>query len=334
MKKNFAIPLASVSMAQVSMARVSLAHVLLTRVLLTLVPLAVAVGAFAGDERFDLSDPDQALLASNKVFCSNEPGETALYWWQGVVFSRIPGEKDRHIFNVQGMNIRQCARFEDDEKGVGFRSVSREIMLYLDPGTNEVLKTWDNPWTGETVEVMQVNNDPVNARGPRYARDDEGNARIDWSEKTVINGMVLEGGEAALLFYNNPLAGDYQDFEGGKYHASEFLTAAYPLDDARDSGQTKIQDSVISWGRISGWLPWMKMRKRSGVMVHFTHGMRLHRWEDLPEVLREEIEANYPMYREPPPLDDDRPNDTSWTVFKRWIDGKRAAGELPEQSPR
>lgn len=54
----------------------------------------------------------------------------------------------------------------------------------------------------------------------------------------------------------------------------------------------------------------------------------------LPAVLREEIEAHYPIYRQPPPLDDERPNDTSWTVFKRWIDARRAAGELPEQAPR
>ncbi len=319
MKKNFAISLVFVSMARVSLALVS---------------LAVAVGPFAGDERFDLSDPDQALMAKNKVFCSNQPGETALYWWQGVAYSRIPGEKDRHIFNVQGMNIRQCARLEDPQRGVGFRSVSREIMLYLDPETNEVLRRWENPWTGETVDVLHVNNDPVNARAPRFARDSEGRTQVNWDEATVINGRVLEGGEAALLFYNNPLAGNYQDFEGGKYHASEFLTAAYPLADAQDAAQTKIQDAVISWGRISGWLPWMKMRGRSGVLVHFTHGMRLHEWGELPKVLREEIELNYPTYREPPPEDDTRPNDTSWTVFKRWIDSRRAAGELAEQAPR
>jgi len=285
----------------------------------------------ASDHTLDVSDPDQALLASNKLFCDNEPGKPALFWWQGVVYSRIPGEKDQHIFNVQGMNMRQCARFDDPVKGLGFRSVSREVMLYLDPETNQVLRSWENPWTGETVEVMHVNNDPVNSRAPRFARDEEGNPQATFDSMTVMNGQGLQGGGAALLFYNNPLAGDYQDYEGGKYHASEFLTIAYPMDDALDASGTAIQDAVISWGRISGWLPWMKMRGRSGLMVHWTQGMRLHEWEDLPDVLRTEIEANYPDYVEPPPVDDDRPNDTTWTVFKRWVDEKRAKGELPEQ---
>jgi hypothetical protein len=288
--------------------------------------------ALLATEKLDVSDPDQALLASNKLFCDNTPETPSLYWWQGMVYSRIPGEKDRHIFNVQGMNIRQCAKFEDPVKGLGFRSVSREIMLYLNPETNEILRQWENPWTGESVEVMHVANDPVNSRAPRFARDENGQARVSFDSMTVMNGMGLQGGGAARLFYNNPLAGDYQDYEGGKYHASEFLTIAYPMDDALDASKTAIQDAVISWGRVSGWLPWMKMRGRTGLMVHWTHGMRLHGWDDLPELLRKEIETNYPIYRNPPPVDDERPNETTWTVFKRWIDEKREKGEIPEQT--
>lgn len=296
--------------------------------------LAVPGGFSHAGEKLDVSDPDQALMASNKLFCDNTPETPSLFWWQGMVYSRIPGEKDRHIFNVTGMNMRQCAKFEDPVKGVGFRSVSREVMLYLDPETNEILRTWKNPWTGETVEVLHVANDPVNSRAPRFARDEEGNPVATFDSMTVMNGIGLQGGGAARLFYNNPLAGNYQDYEGGKYHASEFLTMAYPMDDALDASKTAIQDAVISWGRVSGWLPWMKMRGRTGLMVHWTHGMRLHDWKDLPAVLRDEIEANYPVYREPPPVDDARPNDTTWTVFKRWIDDKRAKGEIPEQSAR
>lgn len=301
----------------------------------SLIALSLGAAAFAAQaQELDISDPDQALLATNKVFCANEPGEVALYWWQGEVYSRIPGEKDKHIFNVQGMNVRQCGRLEDETRGLGFRSVSREIMIYLDPETDEILRTWNNPWTGEDVEVMHVNNDPVNGRGVSWARDDEGKPQAKFEPQRVVNGMVLSGGGAARLFYNNPLNGDYQDYEGGKYHAAEFLTVAYPLSDVLDVSKNSIQDAVISWGRISGWLPWMKMRGRTGLMVHYTHGMRLHDWADLPDVLRTEIETNWPKYQSPPPVDDDRPNDTTWTVFKRWIDDKRAKGEVPEQGPR
>lgn len=291
----------------------------------------LSLGLSAAD-KLDPSDPNQALLATNKLFCDNKPETMALYWWQGVVYSRIPGEKDKHIFNVQGMNARQCARFEDPVKGIGFRSVSREIMLYLDPQTNEILRSWENPITGESVEVMHVHNDPVNSRATRFAKSDKGEPRASFDPSKAIHGTMLQGGGAAKLFYTNPLTGDYQDYEGGKYHASEFLTMAYNVDDALDASQTAIQDAVISWGRISGWLPWMKMGGREGLMIHYTHGMRLKKWQELPKLLRTEIETNYPEYRTPPPVDDKRPNETTWTVFKRWMDAKRAKGEAPEQA--
>ena len=46
---------------------------------------------------------------------------------------------------------------------------------------------------------------------------------------------------------------------------------------------------------------------------------------DLPAVLRDEIAANYPIYDTPPPGDDARPNETSWTYFRKVFDAERAA---------
>jgi hypothetical protein len=42
-------------------------------------------------------------------------------------------------------------------------------------------------------------------------------------------------------------------------------------------------------------------------------------------VLRDEIAANYPIYDTPPPGDDARPNETSWTYFRKVFDAERAA---------
>jgi hypothetical protein len=43
------------------------------------------------------------------------------------------------------------------------------------------------------------------------------------------------------------------------------------------------------------------------------------------------LETRYPQYLAPPPLDDARPNETTWTVTRTWIDAKRAAaGTAPK----
>jgi hypothetical protein len=82
---------------------------------------------------------EAALAWSSKQTCgTTEHGVTRYGMWEGKLYSRIPGEKDRHLFNVVGINTRQCARLSDPVRGSGYRSVSREIMVYLDPATGEI----------------------------------------------------------------------------------------------------------------------------------------------------------------------------------------------------
>lgn len=239
------------------------------------------------------------------------------------MWARVPGEANRLLFEVHGMNVRQCRTKQDPVRGFCYRSVSREVMFYVDPQSGAIARRWKNPWTGEEVDVVQVANDPVNARDWICARDADGKPLDRGDTLFVKDDLLLEGGSAARLFYKNPLGGEYQDYVGGAYHAMEFGTSAAAAREALDPRDAELQDAVLSWGRISRWLPWMKMGDRDGLVVFHTAGMRLDRWEQLPEVVRREIEANYPAYKAPPPLDDPRPNETSWTVFKKFIDGRR-----------
>ena len=292
--------------------------------LLALIAGMLAIGTANAGDKLDMSDPDDAFQVWAKLQCNLTAGEPVLWWWHGKMYSRRAGEKDRALFNVQGMNIRQCHYKVDDVRGPGIRWVSREVLLYLDPETNEVLRTWENPFTGEVVEVMHVHNDPVNTRGYIWARNEEGEPTGLGMDLKVFDNMILDGGGAARLFYKNPLAGDYQDYIGGTYHAMELGAFSANVEQGLSKETTTIDDAMLSWGRISKWLPWMKMGDREGVVVFNTAGMRLQDWSEMPDVIREEIEANYPIYREPPPIDDPRPNETSWVVFKRLMSEKQA----------
>jgi len=258
---------------------------------------------------------EETLQAFRRIQCSLEDNKPAVYGWTGKAFSRVSGEPDRTLFKVTGMNIRQCVTVEDPERGTGFRMVSREILLYLDPDTGELLETWDNPWTGETVEVIQIENDPVNQR-PMFATGSDG--------KDMVMPFEIVGDQWWLtstipLFYTNPLGGEYQDFVGGKYHATEMFNFFGDVDDLKlKAGDTS--DISIAWERISDWLPWMEMRGRSGIMYFHTSGRKLDNFEQLPDIMKDFIDENYPKYREAPPVDDDRPNETSWTYFKKVLD--------------
>jgi hypothetical protein len=290
--------------------------------------LCLCVSA-AAQARLDLNNPDDAVKVMQKIQCSLESGKPATFWWQGSVFSRVPGEQDRVLFNVVGMNIRACQSLNDPQRGHGYRQVSREILLYLDPVTNQVLRKWKNPFTGKDNEVIHVANDPVNSP-PSYARGTDG--RPYRFNGTIKNGRVWTQIEVPL-FYRNPLGGDYQDYVGGTYHAMEMFTFFMHEKELLDATKQQSDDVTVSWARTSEWLPWMEMGDRPGMMIISSVGRRLQKWDDLPEIMKAEIKANYPTYNAPPPLDDARPNETSWTYFKKITDLKKAGKPLPGMNP-
>jgi hypothetical protein len=264
-------------------------------------------------------NPADAVEIMKRAQCGSKDGEAAIYQWTGKVYSRVPGEPDRLLFTGDGMNIRQCTTVQDPVRGTGYRLVSREVMVFTDPKTGEIIRQWTNPWTGETVDVMHIANDPVNVP-PIHPKGRDGK---DFKADFRLVGPWLAMPMEVPLFYTDPLGGAYQDYVGGQYHAMEIFDFVTPANQILDSRQSVVQPS-ISWVRISGWMPWMKMRGRAGQMVFNAVGSKVTSFDALPAHLRQEIDAQYPEYRTPPPLDDQRPNDTTWTVFKKWIDAKRA----------
>lgn len=281
-----------------------------------LVGCCLFAGAARAQQKLDLSKPDDAMKAMQKVQCSLEDGKPATFWWKGSVFSRVPGEQDRHLFDVEGMNTRACQSFNDPQRGHGYRLVSREILLYLDPATRQILRKWKNPFTGQEVEVVHVANDPVN-QGPSFA---SGKFKFPGTFK---NGRFWQSIEVPL-FYKNPLGGEYQEFVGGTYHAMEMFNFFGYEADLLDATKPGVTDLSVSWHRIADWLPWMEMGDRPGTMIIVSVGKRVANWDAMPESIKAEIKQNYPAYVAPPPLDDRRPNETSWTYFKKVTEKKRS----------
>ena len=294
------------------------------------IALSLAAGSSAMAQKariLDPAKPEDALEISKRVQCGEADGKLAVYHWAGKIYSRVAGEPDRMLFLGEGMNIRTCVTIDDAKRGKGWRLVSREIMLYLDPKTGQVIRKWDNPWSGETVDVMHISNDPVNQR-PQFPIGSDG---VPFKLTARREGRWFFQPFEAPLYYTNPLAGDYQDYVGGKYHAMEIFDFAYDADEMLNTKNLTAYP-IISWVRISDWMPWMKMRGRQGQLVFNAMGNKLKSFDELPKALKDEIAVNYPSYTAPPKADDVRPNETTWTVFKKKVDAERAkSGEKPPQ---
>ena len=276
----------------------------------------------ASAQTLNLNTPEGAHKAMRKVQCSLVDNEPVTYYWFGKAFSRRMGERDKVLFNVEGMNVRSCSTINDPEKGLGYHLVSREILLYRDAKTNEILKTWENPWTGEEVEVMHVANDPVNSKSYVTGRD---------GKPITFAGDIIEDNWqmnfTIPLFYPNPLASEYQKQIGGTYHATEMFNFLGNVDDLKDASKNTAAVQV-GWARMSDWLPWMNMQGRDGIIYMHTAGSKLSSWDAMPDGMKNEIKKRYPDYKTPPPAGDPRPNMTSWKYYKAVKEGKE---KLPKR---
>ena len=277
--------------------------------------------AMAEPEPLDPTDPADALMINRKVQCSTVDEEPITYWWHGQAFGRRQGERDTHLFDVVGMNVRACSAIEDETLGAGYALVSREILLYTDKETGEALSTWDNPWTGETVDVLHVANDPVNFESYVTGRD---GSPSTW--RGEHGGGMWWQRSTFPLWYPNPLGGDFQTEVGGTYHATEMFNFFGRTEDLFDP-ETTTAKVTVGWSRMSDWLPWMKMNGREGIFWVHTAGRKLESWDELPDVMKNEIATHYPEYVAPPPTGDPRDNMTSWKYYKGVAAGEIEAPE-------
>ncbi len=288
---------------------------------LTLGACATAQTGEAGT-MLDPADAGDTLTIMRKIQCSTVDAAPVVYSWDGPAYSRRQGEKDIHLFDVYGMNIRACSAIEDETRGPGFALVSREILLYVDKETGEPLKTWDNPWTGETVDVLHVANDPVNFEMYETGRDGQ---PVSWSGE--MGGGQWWYRSTFPLWYPNPLGSAYQAEIGGTYHATEMFNFFGRTADLLDPS-TETAKVTVGWSRMSDWLPWMRMAGREGIFWVHTAGRKLDSFDELPPVMKDYIAKYEPSYAAPPPTGDPRENMTSWKYFKAVREGKIEPPEL------
>ncbi len=238
-------------------------------------------------------------------------GKDFLFTIKGSAYSFIPGERPVKLFNVEGYNIRH--RVETPEKD-GFFVATKEIVFYKDPKTDEIISTWENPWTKEKLEVFHIQNDPVNFRvrmkdGKYISVSMDGKREIGESSMPEDFGDTLVWTSDIFPFY--PLAGFDKN-----YTAAEMFDFYIEKDELNKT--TPPKNVFVSWTRVGPWLPWMKMNRTDGVMIFHARSQRLESFDFLPERIKKEIREKYPTYMTAPTtVDPTKLNETSWTFYEK-----------------
>ncbi|MCF6476466.1 DUF1838 domain-containing protein [Nonomuraea sp. MG754425] len=226
-----------------------------------------------------------------RVRASSDGAETISYW-TGDVYGWQDDDGPRHLFGFEGLNVARAVEADD-----GWRLLTREAALYLDPASREPLDTWHNPVTGREAEVAHVFNDPVNQRLGAHP-----------VPETRLGGQIVYNVDVRLAYPSPLKVADYPDNSASDtYRALElfqFFAAAADVASA-----TPDVPCVFSWCRVSPWLPWMAMGQRGGGLVYHCRGAKV---SEVPPRLRERVGERF-LHA---PQEWSAPNVTSWTAFR------------------
>lgn len=239
--------------------------------------------------------------------------------WKGSIYAFVPGEKRNRLFKMLGMSVSRCI---PNEKG-GWDFTSRELTYYLHPETEEILRKWENPWTGELLTVMHVANNPVQG---------------------LFKGQfpaLVEGDRTTFVFdlfstYPNPLAEDpkFADYSPNPtYQAAELFKLTVPTEELMNPEVLSVSNLQLCWDRIGPWVPWMKMGDRPGQLIYSAYGTKVNGFTELPQLLRDEIDTRVPLYKNAPQSCLDVEDVTSWLYFKKHFDDYLAGENFPLPQP-
>ena len=238
-----------------------------------------------------------------KTRSSLDPHESNFLIWTGKIYSFVPGEKRQLLFKIIGMSVSRCIPTAEGR----WDFTSRELTYYLNPETDEILRKWEKPWTGETVPVMHVANNPVQGK---------------FKGKLPVQ---VEGENTTFIFdlfpyYPNPLAEDAQFAPycpSSTYQAAELFKITVKSADLLNSELNSVTELKLSWDRIGQWLPWMKMGEHPGHLIYSAIGGKVGGFTELPPMLQAEINNRLPLYKQAPKVFMEGEDMTSWLYFQK-----------------
>lgn len=283
----------------------------------------------------DFADPTDNLYAFAKLW-STLAEVPVLSSFHGTMFAHIPGRKSEALFGYAGTGLFQSRILPNGH----VRLRGKETGVFTDLATGDVLESWKNPFTGETVDVFNFLNDRV--RGllttemPRFVLGDD-------DEPTLMNQSTPAARSDDVPFvlpwevcgdrvhlswdychgYTNPVSrrrwpsASTGDFINPSEHFY-FTTSLTELEDR----SCLSAEYTAGFTRVSPWWPWMRMGKSDVKGVLFGRMLSVKASgmpEDVPPKVYDYIAKHYPTYLESPDDWDDGAPIGTWEAYARDI---------------
>lgn len=291
----------------------------------------------------DLGEPVHNLYAFGKTW-GTFGAEPVIGTFHGTMYGWVEGERLRPLFGYAGTGVTLC-RLEVGDDGPVLLMRGKETGFFTDLATGEPIDTWDNPWTGERVEVFHFLNDRIGGRlttelpvltvGDHHdegTRMNDDGAQPPQAPPFVLPWQVY-GDEALLEWdyahaYPNPV--DPVRFPrastGARINPSEHFTIYTSYAELADPTLPSAHFRA-GFSRVSPWWPWMRMGgvtfetpsgSSQGVMTGRLFSRSCRRGpDDLPPPVLRAVQERAPGYLDAPTDWDLGPILSTWEAYAR-----------------
>ena len=115
----------------------------MNKIVLLLVGMMITALSFAQKKQlYNLDSSKDNMNAYIKLRASLDEKEEVVFYATGSVYGYEPEKPWKHLFEFEMYNIARVEKIAPDS---GWRLITREMLVYKDPKTNEILSKWKNP---------------------------------------------------------------------------------------------------------------------------------------------------------------------------------------------
>ena len=282
----------------------------------------------------NFADPYDNLYAFGKLWAGYDAPVVGAF--HGLMFAMVGNQRLQPLFGYCGFGIFEARR----EANGNVRLRGKEVGYFSDPRTGDILESWDNPFTGETVKPFNFLNDRIRgelgADMPRFEFGDGADTPTLMNEATATvnpDGSVPfilpweTCGDRTLLSwdythrYRNPVTpAQWPMASTGEFiNPSEHFTFSVDTAALEDRSVASV-DYHCGFSRLSPWWPWMRMGQSGvdGVLFGRMHSHKSARgFADVPAKVLAYTEKHYPDFLEPPGDWDDGFPIGTWEAYAR-----------------
>ncbi|MFM7396113.1 MAG: DUF1838 family protein [Gammaproteobacteria bacterium] len=255
----------------------------------------------------DLSTGKGNQLAYARIQGDLDFGKPKYFWFKGYLMGVEPNKKIVDLMGTSGFGVIRLAQGPDG----AIRRMCREIIVYTDLRSGEVLDEWKNPLTNEMVKAVHVDNDPFNylieeffPAPPKFGGLNQGPPppRVPFIMPWYQHGGWADMEIHIHLAYPNALQPDKwpRESSGPIVQVSEMFAHHVKVEDLQNPKLTTL-DYTGTWNRVTPWLPWMLMGQRPGFCQYACF---MGTTKDLESVLSRQVldyaHKNYAKYFDAP----------------------------------